>query len=164
MKIALGSDHAGLGLKEKIKAYLIKEGHEVLDVGTFSRDPVDYPEFAFKVAEMVSGGEAQRGILICGSGIGMSMAANRFRGIRAVNAIEPFTAAMSRRHNDSNVLCLGERFTGEDMALEIVRVWLEEKFEGGRHERRIRLLDNYETAYGRPNPFRGGDERGGQVV
>ncbi|SFM69216.1 ribose 5-phosphate isomerase B [Thermodesulforhabdus norvegica] len=143
MKIALGSDHAGFGLKERIKACLTEQGHEVLDVGTFSRDPVDYPEFAFKVAKKIIEGAAERGILVCGSGIGMCMAANRIKGIRAVNAIEPFTAAMSRRHNNSNVLCLGERFTGEDMALEIVRVWMQESFEGHRHERRIRLLDDY---------------------
>ena len=141
IRIVIGSDHAGFGLKEKLKVYLAEQGYLVEDVGTFSRESVDYPEFAFKVAERVADGVVHRGIPVCGSGIGMAMAANRVKGVRAVNAVEPYTARMSRRHNDSNVLCLGERFIGEGMAIEIVRVWLEEPFDGGRHARRIRLLD-----------------------
>ncbi len=140
-KIAVGSDHAGYKLKEIIKAYLIDRGFQVEDVGTHSEGSVDYPVFAFKVARMVRDREVEKGILICGSGIGMAMAANRVKGVRAVNAMEPFTAKMSRRHNDSNVLCMGERFIGRDMAIEIVNVWLNEPFEGGRHQRRINILD-----------------------
>ncbi len=140
-RIAIGSDHAGYRLKEIIKAYLIDKEFQVEDVGTHSEESVDYPEFAFRVARMVRDGDAERGILICGSGIGMAMAANRVRGVRAVNAMEPFSAKMSRRHNDSNVLCMGERFIGRDMAIEIVNVWLNEPFEGGRHQRRVNMLD-----------------------
>ena len=103
---------------------------------------MDYPVYAFRVARAVARGEAERGILVCGSGIGMCMAANRITGIRAVTGFEPFGARMSRRHNDSNVLCLGSRFTGRDLAMEIVNVWLEEPFEGGRHLRRIDLIDS----------------------
>ncbi len=140
-RIAIGSDHAGYRLKEIIKAYLIDKEFQVEDVGTHSEESVDYPEFAFRVARMVRDGDAERGILICGSGIGMAMAANRVRGVRAVNPMEPFSAKMSRRHNDSNVLCMGERFIGRDMAIEIVNVWLNEPFEGGRHQRRVNMLD-----------------------
>lgn len=143
MQIIIGSDHAGFGLKERIKNFLCECRHEVEDVGTFSRDSVDYPKYAFKVAESVVNGKAERGILVCGSGVGMCMAANRIKGVRAANAVEPFTAKMSRRHNDSNVLCVGERLTGEEMALEIVRIWLEEPFEGERHKERVRMLDEY---------------------
>lgn len=141
MKIAVGSDHAGFRLKGIIRDYLKKEGYEVEDVGTFSEESVHYPEFAFRVAKLVADGKADRGILVCGSGIGMCMAANRVKGIRAVHASEPYSAKMSRRHNDSNVLCLGERFIGQDMAMEILRVWLSEPFEGGRHEIRVQMMD-----------------------
>ncbi|MGC8718467.1 MAG: ribose 5-phosphate isomerase B [Thermodesulforhabdaceae bacterium] len=141
MKIALGSDHAGFKLKNALRDYLIREGHEVEDVGTYSEESVHYPEFAFRVAKLVAQGKVDRGVLVCGSGIGMCMAANRFKGVRAVHASEPYTAKMSRRHNDANVLCLGERFIGQDMALEILKVWLAEPFDGGRHELRVRMLD-----------------------
>lgn len=141
MKIAVGSDHAGFRLKGIIRDYLKKEGYEVEDVGTFSEESVHYPVFAFRVAKLVADGKADRGILVCGSGIGMCMAANRVKGIRAVHASEPYSAKMSRRHNDSNVLCLGERFIGQDMAMEILRVWLSEPFEGGRHEIRVQMMD-----------------------
>ncbi len=142
MKIMIGADHAGFELKEKIAEHLRREGHDVLDIGTFSLDSVDYPDYAFTVARAVAQGTVDRGILLCGSGIGMSMAANRVPGVRAVLASEPYAAKMSRRHNDSNVLCLGGRFLGLDLALEIVHVWLAEPFEGGRHCRRLDLLDN----------------------
>ncbi|MEJ5347376.1 MAG: ribose 5-phosphate isomerase B [Desulfosoma sp.] len=142
MKIMIGADHAGFELKEKIAEHLRREGHDVHDIGTFSLDSVDYPDYAFTVARAVSRGTVDRGILLCGSGIGMSMAANRVPGVRAVLASEPYAAKMSRRHNDSNVLCLGGRFLGLDLALEIVDVWLAEPFEGGRHCRRLDLLDN----------------------
>ncbi len=142
MRICLGADHAGWELKKIISSTLAKTGAHVIDVGTNGPDSVDYPVYAFKVARSVSGGEADRGILVCGSGIGMCMAANRVAGVRAVTGHEPFGARMSRRHNDSNVLCLGSRFTGQDLALEIVRQWLDEPFDGGRHKRRIDLIDS----------------------
>lgn len=142
MKICIGSDHAGFELKERIASYLRDAGFDILDVGTDSEVSVDYPVYAFGVARSVAKGEAERGILVCGSGIGMCMAANRVFGVRAVTGYEPFGARMSRRHNDSNVLCLGSRFTGRDLAMEIVNVWLNEPFEGGRHKRRVDLIDS----------------------
>ncbi len=141
MKIIIGCDHGGFELKAKIAPLLISEGHEVLDIGVDSLESVDYPLYAVRVGKAVAGGEADRGVLICGSGIGMCIAANRVPGVRAVNASEPYSAKMSRHHNDSNVLCLGGRFIGLDMAVEIVSVWLKEPFDGGRHERRVRLID-----------------------
>jgi ribose 5-phosphate isomerase B len=142
MKIYIGADHAGWGLKDLVVSALRGEGVDVVDVGTNGPEAVDYPIYAFRVAREVACGKAERGILVCGSGIGMCMAANRVEGVRAVHGWEPFGARMSRRHNDSNVLCLGARFTGVDLALEIVREWLKEPFEGGRHKRRIDLIDS----------------------
>ncbi len=142
MKVYVGADHAGFELKDIVAEALRKSGVEVVDVGTEGPGSVDYPLFAFRVAEAVAGGRADRGVLVCGSGIGMSMAANRVRGVRAVNGQGTYEARMSRRHNDSNVLCLGARFIGVDLALAIVREWLEEPFEGGRHKRRLDLMDN----------------------
>ncbi|MGA2025512.1 MAG: ribose 5-phosphate isomerase B [Syntrophobacteraceae bacterium] len=142
MKVCIGADHAGFALKEVVASSLREAGIEVVDVGTNSPDSVDYPVYALRVARAVEGGQADRGILVCGSGTGMCIAANRVHGVRAVSAHEPFEARMSRRHNDSNVLCLGSRFIGVDLALEIVREWIKEPFEGGRHKRRIDLIDN----------------------
>lgn len=141
LKIIIGADHAGFELKQKIVSRLQQAGYPVEDIGTHSMDSVDYPDYAFRVARAVAAGRADRGILVCGSGIGMSMAANRIPGVRAVLACEPYAAKMSRRHNDSNVLCLGGRFLGQDLAFEIVDTWLAEGFEGGRHSRRVTLLD-----------------------
>lgn len=141
MKIVIASDHAGFFLKEKIKDFLQKEGHEVLDMGAYSSVSVDYPEYGFKAIEKLLKGEAERGILICGTGIGMSIFANRFPGIRAALCHEPFSAQMARRHNNANVLVLGGRLIGDGMAVEIVRVFLTTEFEAGRHERRILLID-----------------------
>lgn len=141
MKVYVGSDHAGWELKGKIASHLAAQGLEVTDVGADGPDSVDYPVYAFRVARAVAAGHAERGILVCGSGIGMCMAANRIPGVRAVAGFEPFSARMSRRHNDSNVLCLGARLTGQDLAFEIVNEWLAEPFEGGRHQRRIDLMD-----------------------
>jgi len=141
MKVYIGSDHAGYALKEIVSSALRDAEIEVVDVGADNSDSVDYPVYAFRVAQAVGGGLADRGILVCGSGIGMCIAANRVAGIRAVNGHEPFEARMSRRHNDSNVLCLGSRFVGIDLALETVSEWLKEPFEGGRHKRRIDLID-----------------------
>ena len=141
MKIALGADHAGFELKEKIKAFLTEEGHEVLDLGCFSKESVDYPVYGVKVARALLKGEAERGVLVCGTGLGMSMVANRFPGIRAALCHEPFTARMSRLHNDANILVLGGRVIGDVLALEMVKVFLETPFEGGRHQRRINQID-----------------------
>ncbi|MBZ4660206.1 MAG: ribose-5-phosphate isomerase [Desulfacinum sp.] len=141
LKIMIGADHAGFELKQKIVTRLQDAGYDVEDIGTHGTESVDYPDYAFRVARAVASGRVDRGILVCGSGIGMSMAANRIPGVRAVLASEPYAAKMSRRHNDSNVLCLGGRFTGQDLAFEIVDTWLAENFEGGRHSRRVNLLD-----------------------
>lgn len=141
MKIAIGSDHGGLALKKSILALLQELGHEGEDVGCFETDSVDYPEFADLVCKKVAEGDVDKGILICGTGIGMSMAANRNENIRAALCCEQYSARMSREHNDANVLCLGERVTGPGIAKEIVRTWLTTPFSGGRHLRRIELFN-----------------------
>ena len=140
MKIVLGSDHGGFALKKEIVQFLAQTGHEVNDVGCHSEDSVDYPDFADKVCAEVIEGRAERGILVCGTGIGMSIAANRYRPIRAALCHESLTARMSREHNDANVLCLGDRVLGVALALDIVKTWLETEFAGGRHLRRISML------------------------
>ena len=140
VKIAIGSDHGGFELKELIAGYLRGEGHEVNDVGCFSDASVDYPDFADKVCQSVRSGESRQGILICGTGIGMSIAANRYRDIRAALCHEAFTARMSREHNNANVLCLGARVIGSEVALDIVRVWVKTEFAAGRHQRRIDMF------------------------
>lgn len=140
MKLAIGSDHGGFALKEVVLAYLKKLGHDIHDVGCFANESVDYPGFADLVCEQVTKGEVDKGILICGTGIGMSMAANKHTGIRAALCSEQYTARMSREHNDANILCMGERVTGPGVAEEIVRTWLSTPFEGGRHQRRIQLF------------------------
>lgn len=142
MKVVVGCDHGGFELKEKIVPYLKTLHCEVEDIGAYGTESVDYPHYAVKVARAVVDGKAERGILICGSGIGMCMAANRLPGARAVQASEPYSAKMSRRHNNSNILCLGGRFVGQDLAFEIVDTWLREAFEGGRHQRRVDLIDS----------------------
>ena len=141
MKIAIGSDHAGFRYKEKIKEFLQQRAHEVIDFGTFSEEPVDYPLFIRPVAEAVAHGEAERGIVLGGSGNGEAMAANRIKKVRCALCWNEEVARLARAHNDSNVLSLGERLIAEETALEIVRVWLETPFDGGRHIRRIQLLD-----------------------
>ncbi len=141
MKIAIGSDHGGFELKEIIKPLLVELGHDVEDVGCFSSDSVDYPIQAKEVSKLVLEGKADRGILICGTGIGMSLTANRFKGIRAALCHELFTARMSRQHNDANVLCMGGRVIGSELAKEMVKIWLSTEFEGGRHKRRIDMID-----------------------
>lgn len=137
MKIVLAADHGGFDLKEIVKKELSQRGHEVVDVGCFSTDSVDYPDYVEKGVERVVSGECPRGILICGTGIGMAIAANRHRSIRAANCADIYTAKMSREHNNANMLCLGARVLGTAVALEIVRVWLETEFSGGRHALRI---------------------------
>jgi len=140
MKIAIGSDHAGYDLKELIKNYLSEKGYEVIDKGTYSKESVDYPVFGESVAETVVKGEADRGIVICGTGIGISISANKVRGIRAALCTNEYMARMARKHNDANVLALGARVLGTDLALSIVDAFLTTEFEGGRHERRVKLI------------------------
>ena len=137
MDLAIGCDHGGIDLKNLVVALLQEEGCRVIDKGCHTHDSVDYPDFAQAVCAAVNSGEVQRGILICGTGIGMSMAANRHPGIRAALCHELFTARMSREHNDANILCLGARVIGPGLALEIVRTWLHTDFAGGRHQTRI---------------------------
>ncbi len=139
--ILIGSDHAGFALKAHLKDYLGDQSLPVIDVGCASKESCDYPVFAQDVCKRIMRGDASRGILICGTGLGMSMAANRHSGIRAALCTTEFHARMSRLHNDSNVLVLGGRVTGEELALSILKVWLETPFEGGRHQRRLDLLE-----------------------
>ncbi len=140
MKIALGSDHGGFFYKEKIKEYLKSKKYEIVDKGTFSPEPVDYPYFGENVGTAVANGEADIGIIVCGTGIGISIAANKIKGVRAALCTNEFMARMARSHNDANVLALGQRVIGLDHALAIVDVFLETPFEGGRHERRVKLI------------------------
>jgi len=139
--ILIGSDHAGYALKEFIKTFLTAMGLAVEDCGAFSEDSVDYSDIGIKLAQKVAESKGRRGILICGTGIGMSMAANRVKNARAALCNDLFSAALSRKHNDANILVMGGRVIGTELAKEIVRVWLETPFEGGRHQRRIDKLD-----------------------
>lgn len=141
MKIAIGSDHAGFRYKESIKTFLTDLGHEVHDFGTHSEDPVDYPVFIRPVAEAVAQGQFERGVVLGGSGNGEAIAANRVRKVRCALCWNEETARLARQHNDANVLSLGQRMISEETALEIVRIWLDTPFEGGRHLHRIQLLD-----------------------
>ena len=142
MKIGIGSDHAGYKYKEAIKAHLEKQGHEVIDFGTDSEESCDYPLFIRPVAEAVASGQVERGIVLGGSGNGEAMAANRLAGVRCALCWDEYTARMAREHNNANMLSLGERTISRDGALQIVDIWLTTEFEGGRHERRINLIDN----------------------
>ncbi len=145
MKIALGSDHAGYEVKEKLKTILSSLGHEWIDKGTGSAESCDYPDFAAAVAKSVAGGEAESGILICGAGIGMSMAANKVPGIRAAKVCSEEEARLSRQHNNANVLCLGARTQDyETRIVPIVKTWLTASFEGGRHAQRVDKITNIE--------------------
>jgi ribose 5-phosphate isomerase B len=137
LAIALGADHAGWELKEALKAWLIEQGHEVLDFGTHGPEAVDYPDYAVQVGEAVGAGKVSRGLLCCGTGIGMAITANKLPGVRAVAAGDVFGARMAREHNDTNVLCLGARVTDRALAQDIVRMWLATPFAGGRHARRV---------------------------
>lgn len=141
MRIAIGSDHAGYEYKERIKRLLKESGHDVRDFGTDSNESVDYPLFIRPVAEAVAGGEFDRGIVLGGSGNGEAMVANRVRGIRCALCWSAESARLARSHNNANMLSLGQRLVAEETALEIVRIWLETPFEGGRHERRINQID-----------------------
>ncbi|MBN2070349.1 MAG: ribose 5-phosphate isomerase B [Candidatus Krumholzibacteriota bacterium] len=147
MKVAVGSDHRGYPLKERIKKMLASEGHQVTDLGTDSTDSVDYPDYGIAVAEMTAAGDVDRGIVVCGSGIGISIAANKVRGIRAALCHTTEEARMTRLHNDSNVLALAEKTNNDPDVEEIVRVWLDTRFEGGRHQARIDKIKDYENAH-----------------
>ena len=145
MKIAIGCDHGGFHLKEKIKEYLLAREIEVKDKGTYNQERVDFPLYAEKVAEAVAGKEVDLGILCCGTGIGMSIAANKVKGIRAAVVGDCFSAKATREHNDSNILCLGERVTEESLALKILDEWLNAEFEGDRHVERLNQLADIEN-------------------
>ena len=144
MKIGIGNDHSALELKAEIIDFLKEKGHEVVDYGTNSPESCDYPIYGEKVARAVAAGEVEKGILICGTGLGISLAANKVEGIRAVVCSEPFTAKMSRAHNDCNRLAFGARVVGAELAKMIVDTWLNTEFEGGRHQRRVDLIMDIE--------------------
>ena len=148
MKLALGADHAGYLLKNRIRQYVTERGHQVIDEGTNTSDSVDYPDYAAKVAEHVAAGRADRGILVCGSGIGMAITANKVPGIRAANICNDYEAQMAREHNDLNVLTLGARILGEADATHIVQIWLDTPFSGGRHTGRLEKIHEIEKARG----------------
>ena len=144
MKISLGADHAGFELKEKIKKLLLQQGLEVNDEGTFSSEAVDYPDYARKVGEQVANHSADFGILVCGSGVGMAIAANKIPGVRAANVSSEYEAELSREHNDANVLTLGARLISDQNAFQIIQKWLETPFAGGRHQRRVEKISQIE--------------------
>src|ERR1700741_4887740 len=144
MRIAIGSDHRGYDVKRRIRSLLEQMGHEVLDFGPGSNDSVDSPDFAFQVGRAVAEGRVERGILVCGTGIGMCIAANKVHHVRAAPCHDSITAEMSRRHNDANVLCLSADLLGEELIDRMVRIWLETDFEGGRHARRVEKVTKIE--------------------
>jgi ribose 5-phosphate isomerase B len=148
VRIAIGSDHAGYALKEDLKTYLKEMDHDVEDVGTHSEEPVDYPAFCAEVGRAVRDGRADRGIVLGGSGQGEQISANKVRGVRASLCHDLFTARLSRQHNDANVLSMGARIVAPALAREILRTWLETGFQGGRHERRIRQIEDIEGEEG----------------
>ncbi|MBC1242798.1 ribose 5-phosphate isomerase B [Listeria welshimeri] len=145
MKIAIGNDHVGIELKPIIIRFLKELGHEVEDFGAFTNERTDYPEYGKKVAENVAASKADLGILICGTGVGISIAANKVKGIRAVVCSEPYSAKLSREHNNTNILAFGSRVIGSEMAKMIVQNWLEAEFEGGRHQNRVTMIAGIEN-------------------
>lgn len=147
MKIALGADHAGLALKERLRERLQKHGHEIVDIGTWGPGSVDYPDYAEKVAVQVAAGEADRGILVCSTGVGMSIAANKVNGVRAALGVNADEVALVRSHNDANILALGARYTDEETAERLVGVFLDTPFDGGRHARRVDKITAIEKKY-----------------
>lgn len=140
MRIGIACDHGGFELKEELKSFLQTLGHEPIDLGTFNETSVDYPDYGMMLAEQVSRGELKLGILICGTGIGMSIVANKYKGVRAALANDLYSARYSREHTDANVLVIGGRIVGKDLAKEIVKTWLESSFLGGRHQRRLEKI------------------------
>ncbi len=146
MKIAIGSDHRGYTVKQRLAATLAKQGHEIADFGvTTGEEPADYPDYAFKVSEAVGQHAADRGVLICGTGFGMCIAANKVEGVRAVTCRDPIEAEMSRRHNDANVLCMSADFLGQELIDRMLQTWMTTDFEGGRHLRRVDKITKYEA-------------------
>src|ERR1022692_282487 len=145
MNIVIGNDHRGVEIKRRLLDLVRSMGHEVLDIGTDGAESVDYPDYANEVGKRVGSGEMERGLLICGTGIGMSMAANKLRGVRAAACQDVLTAEMSRRHNDANVLCLSADLLGEDQMMQMIRIWLDTPFEGGRHARRVEKIAKIEA-------------------
>lgn len=152
MRIGIGNDHTALELKAEIIAFLEENGHEVVDYGTKEAKSCDYPVYGEIVARAVAAGEVERGILICGTGLGISLAANKVKGIRAAVCSEPYTAKMSRAHNDCQVLAFGARIVGAELAKMIVDVWLNTEFEGGRHQRRVDMINAVEAESNLVNP------------
>jgi len=146
--IAVGSDHAGYALKEQLAGELRDLGHEVLDLGAHSTDRADYPDFGAAVGRSVAGGDADLGVCVCGSGIGIAMAANKVPGVRAATVHDATSARLTRQHNDANVICLGERLTGPEVASEAMRAWLDAEFEGGRHAGRVDKLSDLDGSAG----------------
>jgi len=142
--IGIGSDHVGFALKQEITVYLREKGYSLQDYGAFGTERVDYCDFGFAVAEAVARGECQKGLLFCGTGVGMSISANKVQGIRAVVCSEPYSAKLSREHNDTNILALGGRVVGTELAKMIVDAWLNAEFEGGRHGERVDKISRYE--------------------
>lgn len=145
MKVALGADHAGFGLKQRLSDLLVKNGHSVIDHGTNTSDSVDYPDFALEVANDVAEGRADRGLLVCGTGVGMAIAANKVNGVRAANVRTAEEAQLSRLHNNANVLCLGARFIEPCEAEDVLLTWMRTEFEGGRHEPRVEKITKIES-------------------
>ena len=145
MKIAIASDHAALDLKAELREWLIEQGHEVADLGPDTNDSVDYPDFGYSLAGVVADGTADRGIALCGSGIGISISVNRNPAVRCALVSEPLSAALAREHNDANCIAIGARLTGSDMAKACVSAFLETEFAGGRHQRRVDKLSNPEV-------------------
>lgn len=142
---AIGNDHTGVALKELIKKFIEEKGYEVKDFGTQSTDASNYPDIAEAVSQAVASGQCERGILICGTGVGMSIAANKVRGIRAVCCSEPFSAKLSKQHNNANILCFGSRVVGSELAKMIVENWMDAEFQGGRHEVRVNMIHDIEN-------------------
>ncbi|MCD4713656.1 MAG: ribose 5-phosphate isomerase B [Clostridiales bacterium] len=147
MKVALGSDHGGFNLRLTIKAHLEQKGYEVIDFGVDKKESVDYPDYALKVAESITSGECELGVLVCGTGLGISIAANKVKGIIAAPVSDTFSAEMARCHNNANIIALGERVVGEGLALKIVDTFFEATFEGGRHETRVNKIKAIEAKY-----------------
>jgi ribose 5-phosphate isomerase B len=143
--IAIGSDHAAFEFKEQIKEYLDEKGLEYKDYGCYSTERVDYPVYGEKVAQAIAGGECEKGLLFCGSGVGISISANKVKGIRCVVCSEPYSAVLSRQHNDTNILAIGSRVVGIELAKMIIDMWLQTSFEGGRHLERIRMIQKIEN-------------------
>ncbi|MFW6301037.1 MAG: ribose 5-phosphate isomerase B [Bacillota bacterium] len=144
MQIAIGSDHAGFNMKEDIKEWLLDEGYQVKDFGTDNQDSVDYPDFAEKTAKNVATGDSEVGILICGTGIGMAISANKVKGIRAARCQDSYSARMARAHNNANILTFGSRVIGIELAKDVVETYLNASYAGGRHQRRVDKIDNIE--------------------